>query len=355
MPLVDPLFFLERSFVFVYIFDKDCYRYYDQNLLKDYPNLDKIMRSYITSNYEMLSESFSYEDCNYDNSSYISGLQSCISTLNIEIPDDFIRRIRSMGLRFSAGNVSYIVSSPDSFAFKEVKLLADNIDIVVDNINIEDPYSLDTIIEILNTFGGSESTVEKVKSCAYLFKDLALKPKRYMSLYKKNPMLFDYICKSIIKDNNVEDASKFPELLKSMYKNNDFTERVAASAESIWAYFNFDEYKKIRFSKVKSFDYRKRAIVYSAIILSGRANRSIARAIRSDGSKFTSYFCAQCLIKSRDMYSKNEWQGMLSQMCDSRYIEVIRILERGVPKEVLPFLVGNTLSNKTLIAKRMSE
>ena len=351
----DILSYLDLNFVTVFGYDKDCYKYYDPSIIKDYPNYNKLIRSHITKNIKTLiekNESY-YSDCDNDSSAFRRTLESNLTTEPEDVPEDFIKRIRSLGLRYAASNLTYFM--PGSDALSDINILSDNIDTLIDSINISDPNVIDIIISISNYFSWKDSSRKAVSSALFDIKDIICRPKKYIPFYKTNPISFSYFCKTVIKENMVEVAEKWPDLLRSMYSNNNFSVSAASSAESIWAFFNFDEYSEKRLNAVKNLEYRKRAIVYSAVILSGNGTSKIARKARSDGSKFVSYSVVKSILDSKDMYPEKEWRMMVVQVCDSRHADVVKLLSDRLPKKYLAFLAGNKLANKPLIIKRMSE
>lgn len=362
----DFLLYLESSFIFIYSMDKRSYEYYDPKISKDYSDFSRIIRSYFSKNKTRICTSDFFSNCNYDFSDIESSLSGLSTTDRIDVSSSFLKRIRAIGFRYVFSSIGVLISSSfDASAILDLnhdlsKMMLflrkqDNLKFLIDSVDTSSPDLLESLITVLPEFGNDPRYFNILDPLVLKFKGDILNMKKFSPFHKNYSNTFSYFCKMTNRSTEAEYLLAWPEFLRNLYSQGNVSDYVAAHAESVWSKFNFEEYFERRLKFVYDLDFKKRFIVYSAVIISGKCNGSIARKIRSDHSKYVSLETLKILFQCKNEYKIEDWDNMIVKFCDSKDPKVIALLCEKAPPRLIPFFIGNKLSNRSVLARRMAE
>ena len=108
------------------------------------------------------------------------------------------------------------------------------------------------------------------------------------------------------------------------------------------------------FKNAKSHKWETRALLYQALINSGTLTSKMARKMRSDGAAKASRTAVKSLISNISLYPENE--HLFVQFVDTTYEEVANELARGIPENMITYMVGSQFYYaKRVIQDRMRE
>lgn len=344
---------LEKGFLTIYLYDPKLVFGYYEDETESLNSFIRKCKSYITKNYRRFADMYFFD------SSLSGKLSSNVTKDIVNIDDDFLLKIRTIGFRVSFSSIPVFGPGNNILGNKLLNLLGlfmKDLEFSMSVIDMSCPYVAEYVLRMYDySFDDFNimPSVEKIRKVCY---DNCLSEDNFLRIANGNPYLFSEICKFILNNESEHEkvSSFWPDLLRSLHLRQPIME-VLSSAESIWAILNFPEYKTKRVSKIKKLSYLKRAVVLSAVIKSGNADKRTVRMVRSDSSLRSSFIATKCLFDYRYMYQDDFWKDMVVSLCDTRYSIVATYLTKKMPKDLLMYLVGNAYVNKDILFERYNE
>ena len=99
----------------------------------------------------------------------------------------------------------------------------------------------------------------------------------------------------------------------------------------------------------------KRKQAYKAFIECGEIDKKRVRRMRSDASESVSLECLKYIMSKRNSFTEQEYDSYIVLFSDTKYSVVMNHLQNNLGSKHLLGLLGNPLSNKKLIFKRINE